>query len=140
LLATRRQQPALRRRRFLHGSRLRAIGARDIIWLRADGGEMLHADWHDPQLHALGLILHGAAIAETDRRGEPVVGDTLALLLNADPDEVAFSLCGHVEHACTQWTTLVDTSAPPANRGYVWAAGDEVLVPGRSLILLAESR
>ena len=139
LARVRREQPVLRRRRFLQGSRLRAIGARDIIWLRADGGEMLHADWHDPRLHALGLILHGAAVGEAGPHGEPVVGETLALLLNADIYDVTFHLCGHVEHACTQWVTLVDTSAPPDNEGYVWAAGQEVEVPGRSLLLLAET-
>ncbi|MEZ4562371.1 MAG: glycogen debranching protein GlgX [Thermomicrobiales bacterium] len=139
LLKVRRAQPVLRRRRFLQGSRLRAIGARDIIWLRADGGEMLHADWQDPGLHALGLILHGAALNETGPRGEPVVGQTLALLLNAYVHEVEFSLCGHIEHACTQWVTLVDTNAPPDNGGYAWPAGQEVQVPARSLLLLAES-
>src|SRR5690606_2064422 len=110
LLKVRRDQPALRRRRFLQGSLLRAIGARDIIWLRADGGEMMHADWQDPKLHALGLILHGAALSETGPQGEPIQGDTLALLLNGGADDVTFSLCGHIEHACTQWVTLVDTS------------------------------
>jgi hypothetical protein len=100
---------------------------------------MLHADWHDPKLHALGLILHGAAVNETGPQGEPVVGDTLALLLNADNYDVTFHLCGHVEHACTRWVTLVDTSAPPDNGGYVWSAGQEVEVSARSLLLLAES-
>ena len=139
LLKVRREQPVLRRRRFLQGSRLRAIGARDIIWLRANVGEMLHADWQDPKLHSLGLILHGAALNETGPRGEPVVGDTLALLLNADVRDVTFHLSGHDEHACTQWITLVDTSAPPDNGGFAWTAGVDVQVPARSLLLLAES-
>jgi glycogen operon protein len=139
LLKVRRAQPVLRRRRFLQGSRLRAIGARDIIWLRADGGEMLHADWQDPSLHALGLILHGAALNETGPHGESVVGDTLALLLNAAVHDVTFHLSGHDEHACTQWVTLVDTGAPPDNQGKAWAAGQKVAVPARSLLLLAES-
>ena len=98
----------------------------------------MHADWQDPKLHALGLILHGAALNETGPRGEPVVGDTLALLLNADEEDVTFHLCGHIEHACTQWVTLVDTAVPPDNGGYVWPAGLEVEVPARSLLLLAE--
>ena len=34
LIRIRAEQPVLRRRRFLHGSRLRAIDARDIAWLR----------------------------------------------------------------------------------------------------------
>jgi isoamylase len=139
LTTVRRQQPALRRRRFLQGSLLRAIGARDIIWLRADGGEMTQADWQDPRLHALGLILHGGALNETGPRGERIVGDTLALLLNAGNEDVSFHLCGHIEHACTQWVTLVDTAAPPDNSGLIWPSGQEVEVRARSVVLLAET-
>src|SRR5215217_107075 len=58
LIRIRAEQPVLRRRHFLYGSRLRAIGAKDITWLHPDGGEMTAADWHDPGLHALGLVLH----------------------------------------------------------------------------------
>ena len=116
-----------------------SIGARDIIWLRADGGEMLQADWHDPNLHALGLILHGAALNETGPRGEPVMGDTLALLLNADVYDTTFHLRGHDHHACTQWITLVEHKRAAGQRGLRMGSGPGIEVPARSLLLLAES-
>ncbi|MFT4039769.1 MAG: glycogen debranching protein GlgX [Thermomicrobiales bacterium] len=139
LIAMRQQEPVLRRRRFLHGSRLRAIGARDIIWLKPNGGEMLHADWQDPKLHALGLILHGSGIEEPGPDGQPVTGATLALLLNADLAPVTFDASGHAEHRQSSWTTLVDTSNPPANRGKMFPAGVPIVVPGHAFLLLAET-
>jgi glycogen operon protein len=48
LIRIRAEQPVLRRRRFLHGSRLRAIDAKDIAWLHPGGGEMTAADCTTP--------------------------------------------------------------------------------------------
>jgi len=138
LIRIRAEQPVLRRRRFLHGSRLRAIGAKDIAWLRPGGSEMTAADWHDANLHALGLVLHGNAIEEPGRHGEAVVGDTLAVLLNAGLTEVEFDLSGHADHTLASWETLVDTMHPPDNGGQLRPATDSVRVPERTLLLLRE--
>jgi glycogen operon protein len=138
LLRIRREQPVLRRRRFLHGSRLRAIGAKDIAWLRPDGGEMIAADWHDDSLRALGLVLHGNAIAEPGPHGEAIVGDTLAILLNAGRDSVAFDLSRHADHAPASWETLVDTMDPPDNAAVVYPPTTPIRVPGRTFLLLRE--
>jgi glycogen operon protein len=138
LTRIRREQPVLRRSSFLHGSRLREIGAKDVTWLRPDGGEMIAADWFDPSLHALGLILHGDALVELDARGAPVFGDTLAILLNAGPKPVRFDLSAHADHAPRRWETLVDTCLPPDNDGCVYGSHAPVPVPERTLLLLRE--
>ena len=138
LIRIRREQPVLRRSAFLHGSRVRESGAKDIAWLRPDGGEMIAADWFDPALHALGLILHGDAIVELGPRGEPVFGDTLAILLNAGRDPVRFDLSGHAEHAPRNWETLIDTAMPPDHGGRVYGSLAPVLVPERAVLLLRE--
>jgi isoamylase len=137
LIRIRAQQPVLRRRHFLHGSRLRAIGAQDITWLRP-GGEMTAADWHDRSLHALGLVLYGNAIEELGPHGEPIVGDTLAILLNAGRTAVEFDLTNHAEHAPANWETLIDTLHPPDNSGLVYGDRVQVTVPDRTLLLLRE--
>lgn len=138
LIAIRRAQPVLRRRRFLHGSHLRAIGARDIAWLRPGGGEMLHADWHNAELHALGLVLHGNAIEERGARGEIITGDTLAILLNANTEAVSFDLAIHADHAPAHWETLVDTAHPPDNRARLYPPSAPLRVEPQSLLLLRE--
>ena len=138
LILIRREQPVLRRRRFLHGSRLRAIGARDIAWLRPGGGEMMAADWQDASLHALGLILHGNAIEERGPHGEPIAGDTLAILLNAGLDSAAFDLSRHADHPPASWETLIDTARPPDNSSLIYEPPAPIAVPARSLLLLRE--
>ncbi|MDQ3225618.1 MAG: glycogen debranching protein GlgX [Chloroflexota bacterium] len=138
LIRLRAEQPVLCRRRFLHGSRLRAIGARDIVWLRPGGGEMTAADWHDTNLHALGCVLHGNAIEDLGPHGEPICGDTLAILLNAGREAVAFDLTGHADHAPASWQTLIDTMHPPDNGGAVCGPLAPVVVPDRTVLLLRE--
>jgi glycogen operon protein len=138
LIRIRAGQPVLRRRRFLHGSRLRAIGARDIAWLRPGGGEMTAADWHDERLHALGCVLHGNAIEEPGPHGEKIVGDTLAILLNAGRSAVEFDLARHADHAPASWETLIDTMQPPDGREVVYGPLEMVRVAERTLLLLRE--
>jgi glycogen operon protein len=138
LIRIRAEQPVLRRRRFLHGSRLRAIGAKDITWLRPGGGEMTAVDWHDQSLRALGLVLYGNAIEEPGPHGEPVTGDTLAVLLNAGRTAVEFDLTNYAEHAPAGWQTLIDTLHPPDNGGLVYRDRARITVPDRTLLLLRE--
>ena len=138
LIRIRAEQPVLRRRRFLHGSRLRAIGAKDITWLRPGGGEMTAADWHEQSLRALGLVLHGNAIEELGPHGETVAGDTLAILLNAAHTQVEFDLTSHTDHTPVAWETLVDTLRPPDGGGLVYHSRAPVAVPDRTLLLLRE--
>jgi isoamylase len=138
LIRVRAEQPVLRRRRFLQGSRLRAIGAKDITWLRPGGGEMTAGDWHDRSLRALGLVLYGNAIEEPGPHGEPVTGDTLAILLNAGQSAVEFDLNNYAEHVPAGWETLIDTLHPPDNGGLVYPDRAQVTVPDRTLLLLRE--
>ena len=83
-------------------------------------------------------MLHGNAIGDQDPHGEPIVGDTLAILLNAGPTEVMFEPNCHAEHAPASWQTLVDTAQPPDNDGLVYGPADPVPVPGRTVLLLRE--
>src|SRR5262245_58604708 len=80
--AIRRGNPGLRRRRFFTGE---SGGARDVSWLRPDGGEMTEDDWRAPDAHVLGMLIHGHASDERDARGRPLPADTLLLLVNGGP-------------------------------------------------------
>ncbi len=58
------------------------------------------------------MMLSGTAIDEVDERGEPIIGDTLLVLLNAHNDRVPFSLPTlDPDH---QWQRLFDTVDPLA--------------------------
>ena len=99
---------------------------------------MTAADWHDQSLRALGLVLYGNAIEEPGPHGEPVVGDTLAILLNAGQSAVEFDLANYAEHVPADWETLIDTLYPPDNGGLVYRHRAQVAVPDRTLLLLRE--
>ena len=70
--ALRRDHPALRQRRFLHGPAMATPGLPDVTWLAADGREKDLAHWQDPANHGLGLMLaapdDGPAAALNARR------------------------------------------------------------------------
>ncbi len=124
LTRLRAEQPVLRRRTFLVG---RSGGAADVLWLRAEGGEMTDADWRDPERRTLGILLGGEAIPETDPGGRPVVGDTVLVLLNASGEDVEFRL--PVDDSA--WTEQVNT-VDPVGRLDAGADGTAIRLPERS--------
>jgi glycogen operon protein len=104
------EQPVLRRRKFFQGRRIRGAEVLDIAWIDPSGGEMTDETWSSPDVRCLGVRLNGDAINEVNARGERIVGDTLLLLLNADPAPVAFVL--PPTSSIERWETLVDTADP----------------------------
>ncbi|MDR7483130.1 MAG: glycogen debranching protein GlgX [Armatimonadota bacterium] len=82
MIAFRKAHPSLRRRTFLTGAPT-AEGFRDVVWLHPEGREMTQEDWTGPRSQALGMLLHGGLIADTDARGRRVTDETLLVLFNA---------------------------------------------------------
>ncbi|MDT8435780.1 MAG: glycogen debranching protein GlgX [Gemmatimonadota bacterium] len=102
----RQAQPVLRRRTFFRGHPA-GDHPPDVTWVRPDGASMTDADWHDPENRALGMLMHGAATGEVDRRGRLIRGDTLLLLMNAGERSRRF-LLPEIE-APGGWEQLLDT-------------------------------
>ncbi len=135
LLRLRREHPEFRRRKFFQGRPLCAANMKDLVWLRADGGEMTLAEWQQSTLHGFGFRLCGQAMDEVDERGEPITDDTLLVLLNAHADPVDFVLAD--AHPGARWELLVDTAAagePDEARRF--SVGSSVRSAGRSLQVL----
>jgi glycogen operon protein len=131
VLAIRRGNPVLRRRSFLTGRLLSRQDAKDLAWIRPNGGEMTDQDWADPASHLLGMLIHGEATDEVDERGRPILGDTLLLLVNGGSRSRHFAL-PEMERPGS-WQELVNT-ARQATQRKVLAAG--VNLVAHSLILL----
>jgi glycogen operon protein len=112
LVGLRAKEPALQWTRFL--------GDEDARWTRPSGEPLTRADWEDPALRAFAVEL----------RRPDGTGGGLLLLLNAGPEEVAFTVPGE-----GRGFRLELDSANPAE-----AAGAEVggarEVAGRSLVVL----
>jgi isoamylase len=135
LVALRRAQPVLRRRRFFSGGRVHDSGFKDIVWYRPDGAEMTPNDWTHPHARAIGFLLGGDAIASRDARGEPIIGDTLLVLINANPVPLEFVL--PLVEACERWDVLVDTRTADEPRLEIPASnGERYALLDRSLAVL----
>ena len=81
-----------------------------MSWFTPAGVDMTDADWGG-NVHNLGLRLAGDLIDETDERGEPIVGDTLLVLMNARHESVTFTL--PATKADQRWELVVDTGDGP---------------------------
>jgi glycogen operon protein len=124
VIALRRSQPVLKRRRFYQGEAVRGGSTKDITWFAPDGGEMSDDAWRQEELRSLGVRLDGTQIDETDAQGNPIVGDTLVLLFSADQDRVDFTL--PAPGPDQYWERLLDTSDPRWSKR---AAHDEPRYP-----------
>jgi glycogen operon protein len=128
-----KEQPVLQRRKFFLGRALRGANIKDITFFDNAGNEMSDDAWNTGWIRSLGVRLAGDVINEVDERGEPIVGDTLLLLINAHWEQLPFVL--PKTKAIHVWEMLVDT----AERGgvpVVWTGGQEYPLYGRSLALL----
>ncbi len=128
-----REHPVLQRRKFFLERAIRGSAIKDISWFEPSGKEMRDKAWKEPFVKAMGVRLAGDMIREVDERGEPIVGDTLLLLLNAHWEEMAFTL--PKTKAGQNWVTLVDTR-DGTTEPRTYSGGDSYALFGRSLVLL----
>jgi isoamylase len=129
-----REQPVFQRSTFFQGRSIRGSEIRDISWFSPSGSEMSDADWSAGFVQCLGVRLAGDVIGDVNERGEPVVGDTTLLILNAYHEAIDFVLPPTKEDQ--RWELVFDTSAP--NESMEAKAGqDKFQIKGRSVALFA---
>jgi glycogen operon protein len=102
-----REQPVLHRRKFFQGRAIRGSEVKDISFIDPSGGEMTDDDWNAGYVKCMGLRLAGDLINDVDERGEPIVGDTLLMLINAHHEPLPFTLPTTSEGQV--WEVLIDT-------------------------------
>src|SRR5262249_50854622 len=79
----------------------------------------------------LGLRLAGDQIGDVDDRGEPIVGETFLLLLNAHHEPIPFKLpATRPEHV---WETVFDTAVARDEPAYL-EGGQEYQLQERALV------
>jgi isoamylase len=135
----RRDNPILRRGRFLSGHYNEALDVKDVTWLTPAGDEMAEANWTDGLARCLAVLLDGRAQPTGIRRRG--TDQTLLLILNSYHDAVNFLLPKVV--GGRSWEALVDTNAPDLSRPgrpKQFRLGHEYLVTGRSLLLFRLAR
>jgi isoamylase len=87
-----REQPVFQRSTFFQGRAIRGSDITDISWFNPSGQEMSDADWNAGFVQCLGMRLAGDLIGDLTERGEPIVGDTTLLILNAYHEPIDFVL------------------------------------------------
>jgi glycogen operon protein len=139
LIRLKHANPVFHRRTFFQGRRIHGSAVKDLAWFRPDGHEMADEEWHDSHGRCLGLRLSGDAIEEVDDRGEPIVGDTFLILLNAHHEPVPFVLPAH--EAAVHWEPVLDTTGwdSAADRAPL-GTGERYALEGRSLAVLRLAR
>ena len=96
---------------------------------------MTDEDWAQGYVRCLGVRLAGDAIEEVNDMGEPIVGDTFLVLLNAHDQGIPFILPAH--EARVRWEPVLDTRAwDVEDRGRAFRPGDVYDLDGRSLAVL----
>ena len=139
LVKLRSEHVLLRRRDYFQGRPIRRAGVKDIYWLRSDGEEMTDADWFNPEVRCLGMLLPGPAADLTDEEGLPSPDDTLLLLVNAAEDDCSFTLPEVVGRR--YWELALDSAKPEANpSAESFMPGGAYDLTGRSLALLINPR
>ncbi|MBI4459633.1 MAG: glycogen debranching protein GlgX [Acidobacteria bacterium] len=108
MIQLRKSQPVLRRRKFFQGRKIRGVGVKDISWFEPSGKEMDDTAWSSDFVRSLGVLLYGDQIGETDEEGNPLVGDSLFILLNAHYETIRFVL--PALQLSGQWERLFDTA------------------------------
>jgi glycogen operon protein len=136
LITLRREHPVFRRTRFFYGDMNRRRGLKDITWIAPDGTEMQPHMWHESWRKSLGALLGG----ETGDRfvslsGYPELDDTFFLLMNANAEDVQFTLPAAGEYR--RWQIVFETVRPvPLAPGSTFDIGAAYTLRARSVALL----
>ena len=129
LIKFRLSQPVVRRRKYFQGRNIRGGDVKDVAWLASDGREMDDEAWNADSIRSLGMLLSGNAIEEMDERGELIVGDSLLVLINADPEAMPFTLPElDADH---RWQRIFDTADPQGSERRI--TGSHYPLESRSL-------
>ncbi|HEY8295501.1 MAG TPA: glycogen debranching protein GlgX [Micrococcaceae bacterium] len=132
----RHEHPTFRRSRFFDGRPVRrGEGEKlpDIVWLNADGKEMLPEDWGSGFGRSIGVFLNGNGIGGVDSRGHRITDVNFLLYFNAHDDTVDFTL-PPTEFA-PKWDVVIDTAGEHAD-AQTLDAGASLSVSAKSLVVL----
>jgi glycogen operon protein len=140
LIRTFKAHPVLRRRRFFQGRRIRGSSVKDLTWYGPDGREMTDEQWHASGVHTIGLRLAGDAIEELGERSQPILDDTLLVILNGDAQPVRFRLPNRTKD---EWHLVFDTVSseiPDPAEAPRFAGGATYRLAERSVVLMRQPR
>jgi isoamylase len=125
LIKLRQSHPNLHRRKFFQDRPIgpeapdRLVDGRqeaDIQWFRPDGQGMSDQEWHAGWVRCIGMLLNGRTLEDVNMLGEPLVDETMLILLNPHHEPIRFYL--PPPRNGTFWELRLDTRGfkPPRPR------------------------
>jgi glycogen operon protein len=132
VIALRRSQPVLRRRRFFQGRAIHGNDITDIAWFLPSGSVMDERSWNTASVRSLGVYLSGSEIGEVNENGDRIYGDTLYIAFNAAPERARFVLPRHAREQ--RWERLLDTAQREWQRLHR-LRDHSIRVAGRSVVV-----
>ncbi|MDN5895224.1 MAG: glycogen debranching protein GlgX, partial [Nocardioides sp.] len=135
-LRLRREHPALRQRHWFEGRPAIKDGPKDLAWLLPSGREMTPQDWHDDQLHVVGMFVSGAPLRSPGPHGEQQVDQSFMIWFNASPGTVSLTL---PENVWVQSGSVALSTDPARQLDEVLKTGDTVEMAGHSVLVLRET-
>jgi isoamylase len=134
VIALRQAHPVFRRRRFLAGAEVTAVG-----WYTPAGTVMTSVDWADPSARSLALYLDGSDDPDRSAAGRLLVDDDFLLLVNAWWQPLQFTV--PVTRPGQMWNAEIDTFDPAASPTLAsQSAGGSITVGPRAIIVLCGPR
>jgi isoamylase len=139
MINLRKRHPVFRRRHFFQGRPIKGANVKDVQWLNSSGNEMNEDEWRDPSVRCLGMFLAGQGLDETDERGRKFGDENFLVLLNANHEDVAFTLPAF--HPGARWSAWMDTSREGGlHPAETYDASAAYPLQARSLVVLMERR
>ena len=133
IINIRRTQPVFQRRKFFHGRTIDGADVPDISWFQPSGEEMSDEAWNAGYTQCLGVRLPGDLIGDVNERSEPIIGDSILLLVNAHHETIPFTL--PFRGKSEEWERLIDTVDPEAE-SIKQKGGEQYEIKGRSMVIL----
>ncbi|MGH7843785.1 MAG: glycogen debranching protein GlgX, partial [Candidatus Binatia bacterium] len=133
VIRIRRTQPVFQRRKFFQGRAIFGADVADITWFEPSGKPMGEEGWNAGYNQCFGFALAGDLIGDVDERGQPVIGDSILILMNAYHEGLQFKLPARYEGQ--QWERLVDTASPREELS-ARPGGEPYELKGRSMVVL----
>ena len=134
LIRFRLEHPAFRRRRWFQGRPIHGSDVRDIAWFTMGGEQMEEENWGESYAKSLGVFLNGETIPNPNPRRGPTTDDSFYIILNAHYEPLLCRLPG--PEWGRLWIKELDTQVGWVNDATRLAAGDELQVGSRSLMVL----
>jgi isoamylase len=128
LIQLRKQYPVFCRRHWFQGKKINGTNIKDITWFLPAAKEMSEENWNHDAAKSLAVYLNGNEYQQTS-----VAAARFYIIFNAHHEPLAYKF--PPEKYAPEWTKLLDTNSATIEAGEIYNAEDEILIPGRSVVL-----